>query len=177
MVRALADEGQTMETSNGIDFVGEARVHIALEVADLERSTAFYRVLLDAEPVKRRPGYAKFEPAAPSLNLSLNEGVGGPGLRAGGAGHFGLQVRTTEAVLEAARRLRRAGLAVREELGTACCYAEQDKVWVDDPDGNPWEVFVVTGESQQRAPTGAQDETDACCAPTCCAPASKDAPR
>lgn len=159
-----------METE-GTDRAAEVRVHIGLEVGDLERSIAFYRVLLDAEPVKRRPGYAKFEPGVPSLNLSLNEGVGGRAVRDGGSGHFGLQVRTTEAVLRAARRLREAGLAVRDELGTACCYAEQDKVWLDDPDGNAWEVFVVTGESDRRASTHErEDASGACCAPTCCAP-------
>ncbi|MBW4677403.1 MAG: hypothetical protein KME52_26415 [Desmonostoc geniculatum HA4340-LM1] len=29
------------------------------------------------------------------------------------------------------------------EDNTDCCYALQDKVWVTDPDGNRWEVFVV----------------------------------
>ncbi|HTF89394.1 MAG TPA: ArsI/CadI family heavy metal resistance metalloenzyme [Planctomycetota bacterium] len=152
-----------MNKTSAIAFQGLSRVHIALEVADLERSIAFYRVLFAAEPVKIRAGYAKFEPADPSVNLSLNEGVGGPLGRRGGEQHFGVQVQSTEAVEAMTERFRSAGIATRLEEETACCYAVQSKVWVEDPDGNPWEVFVVTqAESSQRTPTSS----------TCCVPAS-----
>src|ERR1700741_3074526 len=100
-----------MNTTSAVRFAGNARLHVALEVGDLQRSLAFYRVLLDAEPVKLRPGYAKFEPADPSVNLSLNEARPGAIARRGGAGHFGVQVQSTDAVAAAARRFRQAGLA------------------------------------------------------------------
>jgi catechol 2,3-dioxygenase-like lactoylglutathione lyase family enzyme len=155
-----------MNQVSAVAFQGSFRAHIALEVSDVQRSIDFYRVLFAAEPVKVRPGYAKFEPSDPSLNLSLNQGVGGPIGRRGGQQHFGLQVQSTQAVAAMTQRLRAAGLATRTEEATACCYAVQDKVWVEDPDGNPWEVFVVTqADSDQRAPTDS----------TCCVPSAQPA--
>lgn len=151
-----------MNQVSAVAFPGNARVHIALEVADVQRSIDFYRQLFGQGPVKVRPGYAKFEPVDPSLNLSLNEGPGGPLGRKGGQQHFGIQVQSTDAVAAMTRRLRAAGLSTRIEQQTACCYAVQDKVWVEDPDGNPWEVFVVTqADIDQRAPQGS-----ACCVPS-----------
>jgi catechol 2,3-dioxygenase-like lactoylglutathione lyase family enzyme len=148
----------TMRRS-AVAFAGASRVHIGLEVRDLERSLAFYRVLLGEEPTKVRPGYAKFEPREPSVNLSLNEGAGG---RVGaGSQHFGLQVQTSAAVQAMAARFQAAGIPTRLEEGSACCHSVQDKVWAVDPDGNPWEVFVVVeADSPHRAPVGA----------TCCVP-------
>lgn len=123
-------------------FAGSSRVHVALAVRDLTRSLAFYRVLLGAEPTKTRPKYAKFETAEPPLNLALNEvpeaiGPNHP------VAHFGIEVKTSDAVLQAAVRLRQAGFETRLEDRVSCCYAVQNKVWVSDPDGNRWEVFVV----------------------------------
>jgi catechol 2,3-dioxygenase-like lactoylglutathione lyase family enzyme len=139
-------------------FAGPSRIHVGLEVAEVERSVAFYRVLFGEEPVKSRPGYAKFEPAHPSVNLSLSEGRGG---RAGGSNqHFGVQVHTGAEVLAMLVRFRSAGVETRVESGTECCYALQDKVWARDPDGNDWEVFAVLADSDRRAPEGS----------TCCAP-------
>jgi catechol 2,3-dioxygenase-like lactoylglutathione lyase family enzyme len=145
---------------SAVEFAGASRVHIALEVADLERSIAFYRVLFGEEPTKVRAGYAKFEPREPSVNLSLNAGAGGRS--GGGSQHFGVQVQSNAAVLAMAARFEAAGIATRREEESACCYAVQDKAWVEDPDGNPWEVFVVVeADSPQRAPASA----------TCCVPA------
>ena len=166
-----------MNQQSAVTFPGSARVHIALEVGDLQRSIDFYRVLFGAEPVKLRPGYAKFEPGEPSVNLSLNQGRGGPFARRGGQQHFGVQVQSTDAVEALARRLRAAGLATRSEEETACCYAVQTKVWVEDPEGNPWEVFVVTqADVDQRSPGSSPcctPSTDAspCCTPDPAAPA------
>lgn len=154
-----------MERTTAVPFAGTSRIHLGLEVADLERSIAFYSLLFGEQPVKRRPGYAKFEPAEPSVNLSLNAGPGGRFGRPGGDQHFGVQVRSSGDVQRMTERFRAAGVATRVEEQTACCYAVQDKVWVEDPDGNPWEVFVVTdAESSQRAPT----------ASTCCVPEPAD---
>jgi hypothetical protein len=77
------------------------------------------------------------------------------------ASHFGIQVATTEDVAVAAARFERNGLKTRGEEDTSCCYAVQDKVWVEDPDGDMWEVFVVKGDS----PNMRTDQTS-CCAPT-----------
>ena len=144
-----------------VPFSGASRIHLGLEVEDVARSLAFFRVLLGVEPSKVRPGYAKLEPSDPPVNLSLSQGRGGPLARPGSATHFGLQVQSTGAVEAAQARLAAAGFAVRVERGVECCYAVQDKVWVDDPDGNAWEVFVVTAaDAPRRAP-----EQGACCAP------------
>jgi catechol 2,3-dioxygenase-like lactoylglutathione lyase family enzyme len=149
-----------MNRTSAVPFEGQSRVHVGLAVRDLPRSIAFYEALFGAPPTKVRPGYAKFEPAAPPVNLTLNT-VAETG-RAPGVSHFGVQVQSTAAIEPFVRRLEAAGFAVTPEEQTECCYAIQDKVWAADPDGNPWEVFVVTrADSERRAPTGAT-----CCTPT-----------
>jgi catechol 2,3-dioxygenase-like lactoylglutathione lyase family enzyme len=132
------------------------RPHLALTVTDVERSIPFYRALFGVEPAKVKPGYAKFEVAEPALNFTLNEGE-----RAslGAFNHAGIQVASTDDVLAARLRLTRAGLAAFDEMDTTCCYARQDKIWVQDPDGTPWEVFVTHEDADvARAETPA-----ACC--------------
>ena len=57
--------------------------------------------------------------------------------------HLGIQVATTQDVLAVRERWIESGLTVRDEMQTNCCFAIQDKSWVQDPDGNEWEVFVV----------------------------------
>lgn len=119
-----------------------AKTHVALRVTDLDRSLAFYRAMLGAEPVKHKADYAKFDLENPGLNLTLNLS---PGVEAKGAlSHLGIQVESAEAVKAAIARFQIAGLATFEEHNTDCCYALQDKVWVTDPDGTRWEIFVVT---------------------------------
>jgi catechol 2,3-dioxygenase-like lactoylglutathione lyase family enzyme len=131
--------------------------HVSLNVTNIEASVAFYEKVFDVPATKRRPGYAKFDLEAPSLNLSM---VVAP--RSGvNASHFGIQVATTEDVSLAAARFKGHGLHTRGEEDTSCCYAVQDKVWVEDPDGNMWEVFVVKGESQ----TMRDGQETACCTP------------
>ncbi len=134
-----------------VTYPENARTHIALRVGNLERSIEFYRLLLGIEPTKVRECYAKFEPENPSLNLALNE-VSGSTQRDEGLSHFGIQVDSTDAVKECAEKLEQAGLKMQVEDQVTCCFAVQDKIWVEDPDGNHWEVFVVT-----------QKDTSACC--------------
>jgi catechol 2,3-dioxygenase-like lactoylglutathione lyase family enzyme len=147
--------------------------HISLNVLAIDRSVEFYEKAFGVPATKRRPGYAKFDLTAPSLNLSMVEAP-----RTGvNASHFGIQVASTEDVLEAKQRFEAAGLRTLGEEDTACCYAVQDKVWIDDPDGNSWEVFVVKADAPVM-----QEQQSSCCAPTalttlkakagpsCCAP-------
>jgi predicted enzyme related to lactoylglutathione lyase len=124
------------------------RPHLALTVSSVERSTPFYEALFDVAPTKVRPGYAKFEVADPALNFTLNEGDRGETL--GAFNHAGVQVASTDDVLAARLRLQKAGLATFDEMDTTCCYARQDKIWVEDPDGTPWEVFATHGDSEDR---------------------------
>jgi catechol 2,3-dioxygenase-like lactoylglutathione lyase family enzyme len=131
--------------------------HVSLNVTNIDASVSFYEKVFGAPATKRRPGYAKFDLAAPSLNLSMVEAP-----RSGvNASHFGIQVATSEDVAAAAARFQQSGLKTRGEEDTACCYAVQDKVWVEDPDGNMWEVFVVKADSPSM-----RTEKTACCAPS-----------
>ena len=133
------------------------KAHVSLNVTDIEASVAFYEKVFDVPATKRRPGYAKFDLATPLLNLSMVEAP-----RSGvNASHFGVQVAATEDVIEAKGRFEAQGLKTFSEEDTACCYAVQDKVWVEDPDGNMWEVFVVKGDS----PTMRDAEASTCCSP------------
>ena len=102
------------------------RPHLALTVSDVERAIPFYAALFDMEPEKVKPGYAKFSVAEPAINFTLNEGERNEGL--GAFNHAGIQVASTDD-----------------------CYARQDKIWVHDPDGTPWEVFATHGDTQSEA--------------------------
>lgn len=134
------------------------KIHVALNVNNLGESIAFYRALWGAEPVKVRTGYAKFDVAAPAVNLTLNEN---PVRELGGINHFGIQVGDSETVWKMQQRLEARGLKIAlEERQTDCCYAIQDKVWVTDPNGYRWEVFVVL---EDNLPEQATSPPAACC--------------
>jgi catechol 2,3-dioxygenase-like lactoylglutathione lyase family enzyme len=124
-----------------------SRVQLALNVSDLQAAIGFYSKLFATQPAKLRPGYANFAVADPPLKLVLIEG-GGSG---GTINHLGVEVEGTDRVADAHRRLDAEGLATAAEEGVDCCYALQDKVWVDDPDGAPWEVYTVLGHSEVPA--------------------------
>jgi len=142
------------------------KVHVALNTPRFEESVRFYRTFLGLEPVKLKPGYAKFDVAEPGLNLTLNAS---PDRGVGALNHLGIQVQSTAAVREAAERLKAEGLATFEEENTDCCYALQDKVWVTDPNGYKWEVFVVkVGDTKPEVTATVSPTGEACCADTCC---------
>ena len=139
--------------------------HVSLNVSNVDASVAFYETVFGVKVTKRKPGYAKFDLAEPSLNLSMVETE-----RTGtNASHFGIQVASSEDVAAAWTRFKQAGLKTRTEENTSCCYALQDKVWVEDPDGNDWEVFVVKGDTE----TMNDEPTKA----ACCVPQKADAPK
>lgn len=131
-----------MTNQSAVNFPGNYRLHIALNVSDLEKSKQFYETLLGEPPSKERARYAKFEPQDPSVNLTLNE-VEAAFQVEGGSAHFGIQVKSVEEVHAAIERFKAANMKTLTEEATTCCYAVQDKVWVVDPDGHRWEVFVV----------------------------------
>jgi len=123
------------------------KFHASLNVADLNRSIAFYRVLLGTEPAKVRPDYAKFELAEPALVLSLIPGRPGNG---GNLNHVGLRVRSAEELVDIQRRVEAAGLHTEREEGVECCYALQTKFWVTDPDQALWEIYVFHEDVDER---------------------------
>ena len=123
------------------------RVQLALNVSDLNAAVEFYSKLFATKPAKRRPGYANFAVATPPLKLVLIEGQGQPGT----LNHLGVEVGSTDQVAAAQRRLSDEGLATANEDQVACCYAVQDKVWVDAPDGEPWEIYTVLADVEHPA--------------------------
>jgi len=152
-----------------------SRVQLALNVADLEGSIAFYSTLFGVQPHKRRPGYANFVVTEPPLKLVLievpeSEREHGP--RAA-LNHLGVEVESIVEVEQSAARLRDAGLATFDEKDTTCCYALQDKVWVHDPAGAPWEIYTVKDDDPANpAPATASlplllagESGAACCSP------------
>jgi catechol 2,3-dioxygenase-like lactoylglutathione lyase family enzyme len=118
---------------------GLRKFHASLNVSDVPRAIAFYRVLLGAEPAKVRSDYAKFDIAEPPLVLSLVPKRPGAG---GHLNHAGLRMRSAEELVEVQQRLEAAGITTRREDGVECCYARQTKFWVTDPDGALWEIYV-----------------------------------
>jgi catechol 2,3-dioxygenase-like lactoylglutathione lyase family enzyme len=139
-----------------------SRVQLALNVDDMEDAVAFYSRLFQAEPAKRRPGYANFALDDPALKLVLIENPG-----AGGSlNHLGVEVRTAAEVVDATRRLAAAGLPTRVEDGTTCCYALQDKVWVTGPGTERWEVYTVLADTTDD--DGEVTTMDDCCESSCC---------
>jgi len=142
-----------------------SRVQLALNVSDVDEAVAFYSKLFNVEPAKRRPGYANFAIADPPLKLVLIETADarGHGTLAG-LNHLGIEVESTDEVAAAAARLSAEGLATSTEEATTCCYAVQDKVWVEDPNGAPWEVYTVLAD----APAAGTMERSAPTAPACC---------
>lgn len=145
-----------------------SRVQLALNVSNLDDAVEFYSKLFGTEPAKRRPGYANFAVAEPPLKLVLIEGHGEPG----SLNHLGVEVESTDEVTAAQTRLAGEGLPTATEDEVACCYAVQDKVWVDGPDREPWEIYTVLGDVEMEPGelrTLAPDTDAACCAP---APAS-----
>jgi catechol 2,3-dioxygenase-like lactoylglutathione lyase family enzyme len=140
-----------------------SRVQLALTVSDIEESVEFYTRLFGARPAKREPGYANFAIADPPLKLVLIEDRSSRGHGIAAAlNHLGVEVSSREEVTAATGRLRAEGLETRTEDTTTCCYAVQDKVWVNDPDGAPWEVYTVLAD----APTDTGIAGDgSCCVP------------
>lgn len=142
-----------------------SRVQLALNVSSIDDAIGFYTKLFGVAPAKVRPGYANFAISDPPLKLVLIERPGeGDRLN-----HLGVEVSSREEVGAAQSRLAGQGLATATEDGVACCYARQDKVWVDDPDGAPWEFYTVLGdvemrEGQLRSTEPGEAEDGLCCA-------------
>ena len=149
------------------------RMQLALNVNDLEEAITFYSALFGTGPAKVKPGYANFSLAAPALKLVLIEKPG----HGGTINHLGVEVRDSATVHAEIARLTGEGLFTDEEIGTTCCFATQDKVWVTGPAGERWEVYTVLADSDTfgsspQSLVGAgqapeQSGTDASAA-TCC---------
>ena len=140
-----------------------SRVQLALNVDDLDAAVDFYSKLFATQPAKRREGYANFAVANPPLKLVLFEQPG----QGGTINHLGVEVESSELVGQAQARLAGEGLATATEDGVACCFARQDKVWVDGPSGEPWEIYTVLEDVEM--PGGQLRTVDPDTGAVCCA--------
>jgi catechol 2,3-dioxygenase-like lactoylglutathione lyase family enzyme len=131
-----------------------ARVQLALNVADLEASIAFYTKLFQTPPAKVRDDYANFAIAEPPLKLILFTGHGEPG----SLNHVGVEVESTDEVAAAIARANASELASDVQENVSCCYAVQDKVWIHGPE-NSWEFYTVHDDAPNLIPA------DGCCVP------------
>lgn len=138
-----------------------SRVQLALNVADLDEAISFYSKLFSSEPAKVRPGYANFAIEEPPLKLVLIEGNGEPG----SINHLGVEVSDTGEVSAATERLVSEKLATSTEEEVSCCFAVQNKVWVDSPDGTAWEIYTVLADVEMPSGELRADATagNACC--------------
>ncbi len=139
-----------------------SRVQLALNVANLEEAISFYSKLFVTEPAKVRPGYANFAVVDPPLKLVLIEDAN---QTPGTLNHLGVEVASTDEVTAAQTRLAADGLATALEENTSCCFAVQDKVWVDGPGGEPWEIYTVLADTDHPAGQlrSAEPGESACC--------------
>jgi len=138
-----------------------SRVQLALNVTNIDDAIVFYSKLFSTEPAKVRPGYANFAISDPPLKLVLIEGQVG-----GTLNHLGVEVGSTDEVTATTARLATHGMATAVEDQVSCCFAVQDKVWVDGPDHEPWEVYTVLGDAehpQGELRTADPGENAACC--------------
>jgi catechol 2,3-dioxygenase-like lactoylglutathione lyase family enzyme len=141
-----------------------SRIQLAINVSDLEAAVDFYSKLFATTPAKRKPGYANFAIEEPPLKLVLIENADSPGT----LNHLGVEVFSTDEVGAAQRRLAGEGLATADESGV-CCYAQQEKVWVNDPDGAPWEVYTVLADSDVAGHGRRDGGDEAACGAGACA--------
>jgi catechol 2,3-dioxygenase-like lactoylglutathione lyase family enzyme len=145
-----------------------SRVQLALNVSVLDAAVQFYSKLFGFEPAKLRPGYANFAIAEPPLKLVLIESESSRDSGVAGAlNHLGVEVASQQEVSDSTKRLAASGLEPDVQNETTCCYAVQDKAWVVDPDGAPWEVYTVLAD--------APDETSLGCSTEGCAPVGSTA--
>lgn len=138
--------------SHTSEVVALSRLQLALNVDDLDAAIAFYSALFGAEPAKVKPGYANFAINDPPLKLVLIESPG----HGGTLNHLGVEVASSDVVHAEIARLQAAELFTEEEMGTTCCFALQDKVWVSGPDRERWEIYTKIAD------------TDAAAAPAAC---------
>jgi hypothetical protein len=144
-----------------------SRIQLALNVDDLDAAIAFYSALFNTTPAKVKPGYANFAITAPPLKLVLLENPG----HGGTLNHLGVEVTSSEQVHAEIARLTDAGMFTEEEIGTTCCFATQDKVWVTGPGGERWEVYTKLADTDTFGtapafPTLPLTDATNCCADT-----------
>jgi catechol 2,3-dioxygenase-like lactoylglutathione lyase family enzyme len=137
-------------------------MHVSLYVSNLAASVNFYTTFFGQAAEKIKPGYAKYILEKPSLIISFIEN---PERVQPNFGHLGFQLETVEEMSEWLNKARLEGIVSKEEIGTSCCYAIQDKFWATDPDGVQWEVYYFHEDAEFNDPHYASQDASACCMP------------
>jgi len=152
-----------------------SRLQLALNVSNLAEAVEFYSKMFSTQPAKLRQGYANFAIADPPLKLVLIETPKTDGVDYTRINHLGVEVMSTAEVDQAISHFQELGWVDSVEKDSTCCYAVQDKVWVHDPDGAPWEFYTVLADADSMSGATASvvaPTTNACCAPAasnaCC---------
>ena len=136
------------------------RMHVSLYISDLVQTVSFYNLFFGKAPEKIRKGYVKYILDEPSLIISFIEN---PARVKQNFGHLGFQVETIEELNNRMQLTQKAGLLTREEIGTNCCFAKQDKFWVNDPDNVQWEVYYFHEDAEFNDPHYERETASECC--------------
>jgi extradiol dioxygenase family protein len=159
----MAINGRNRRNNPMKPVASNPKLHLSLDVKNVDESVAFYCALFNTPPTKVKPGYAKFDLETPAVNLTLQQASF---CCIGGISHMGIRVDSTEEVLALKQRLEQAGIKTTDEMNTTCCYALQDKIWISDPTGYRWEVYVFKGDTEkamERTQASAGAAAGACC--------------
>src|SRR6185312_14794909 len=138
------------------------RMHVSLYVSDIQKTIDFYSNFFGTAPAKVKSDYAKYILESPSLIISF---VQNKERVQENFGHLGFQVETIEELNKRLWDAKMKNLVAKEEVGTNCCYAKQDKFWVNDPDGVQWEVYYFHADAEFNDPHYSTEEAQACCTP------------
>lgn len=138
------------------------RMHVSLYVSDINRTIVFYNSFFGKKADKVEKGYAKYVLSVPALVISFIENTERV---QSNFGHLGFQVETRKIMESHLNKARALGIVTKEEMGTSCCYALQDKFWVNDPDGIQWEIYYFHDDVAFNDPRFAENNAEACCMP------------
>jgi catechol 2,3-dioxygenase-like lactoylglutathione lyase family enzyme len=137
------------------------RMHLHINVADIDQAVDFYSVLFGAPPSVVKADYAKWMLEDPRVNLAISSRA-----RTAGIDHVGIQVDSAAELGELAGRLKDAGAQTLDQEATTCCYAKSDKSWVTDTAGVRWETFFTMGEATSYGEDIAVEEVAGACCPS-----------
>ena len=139
------------------------RPHLSINVSNVSESVEFYKKVFGANPSKQTKDYAKFDLKEPAFNFTMQTALTENDRSR--VSHLGIEVETPEEIALWQNKLSQQGLVKLVENETDCCFAKQDKIWVQDPDGNSWEIFYVI----EQLPTEGvlnKANSSACCTPS-----------
>ncbi len=134
------------------------RLHVSINVSNLESSIEFYSQLFGEPPTVTRDDYAKWLLDDPRVNFVLEHSTSSTGMT-----HAGIQTESEAELEEVFARMKAAEIPYLEEGLTACCYAKSEKSWTHDPDGLPWEAFYTHHQLEERGSTARPEETVVSC--------------